>query len=183
MAVYDSDAEVSMFLGITLNNVMVSFRCFASGLLTGFATGYMLLTNGIMLGSFQTFFYQQGLLWESALAIWLHGTLEISALIVSGAAGLALGNSWLFPGTYSRPESFRRGARRGLKIVVGTVPLFVLAGFLESFLTRHTELPDALRLAVILLSLTFVLFYYVFLPWRVSVSATEASSRQLKNQL
>ncbi|MDO4163768.1 MAG: stage II sporulation protein M [Bacteroides sp.] len=175
MAVYDSDAEVSMFLGITLNNVMVSFRCFASGLLTSFATGYMLLSNGIMLGSFQTFFYQQDLLWESALAIWLHGTLEISALIVSGAAGLALGNGWLFPGTYSRLESFRRGARRGLKIVVGTVPLFVLAGFIESFLTRHTELPDALRLAVILLSLAFVLFYYVFLPRRISVSAVEAS--------
>lgn len=164
MAVYDSSSELPMFLGITLNNVMVSFRCFAMGILTSFGTGYMLFSNGVMLGSFQTFFFQHGLLWESMLAIWLHGTLEIWAIIVAGAAGLALGNGWLFPGTYSRMEAFRRGARRGVKIVAGTVPMFIMAGFIEGFITRHTELPDALRLGVILISLAFILFYYIYLP-------------------
>ncbi len=164
MAVYDSSSELPMFLGITLNNVMVSFRCFAMGILTSFGTGYMLFSNGIMLGSFQTFFFQHGLLWESMLAIWLHGTLEIWAIIVAGAAGLALGNGWLFPGTYSRMEAFRRGARRGVKIVAGTVPVFIMAGFIEGFITRHTELPDALRLGVILISLAFILLYYIYLP-------------------
>lgn len=164
MAVYDSSSELPMFLGITLNNVMVSFRCFAMGILTSFGTGYMLFSNGVMLGAFQTFFFQHGLLWESMLAIWLHGTLEIWAIIVAGAAGLALGNGWLFPGTYSRKEAFRRGARRGVKIVAGTVPVFIMAGFIEGFITRHTELPDALRLGVILISLAFILFYYIYLP-------------------
>lgn len=164
MAVYDSSSELPMFLGITLNNVMVSFRCFAMGILTSFGTGYMLFSNGVMLGSFQTFFFQHGLLWESMLAIWLHGTLEIWAIIVAGAAGLALGNGWLFPGTYSRMEAFRRGARRGVKIVAGTVPVFIMAGFIEGFITRHTELPDALRLGVILISLAFILLYYIYLP-------------------
>ena len=84
MAVYNGSSEVPMFLGITLNNVMVSFNCFAMGLLTSFGTGYMLLSNGIMVGAFQTFFYQHDLLWESSLAIWLHGTLEIWAIIVAG---------------------------------------------------------------------------------------------------
>lgn len=56
MAVYNGSSEVPMFLGITLNNVMVSFNCFAMGLLTSFGTGYMLLSNGIMVGAFQTFF-------------------------------------------------------------------------------------------------------------------------------
>ena len=83
MAVYNGSDEVPMFLGITLNNVMVSFNCFAMGLLTSFGTGYMLLRNGIMIGAFQTFFYQHDLLWESSLAIWLHGTLEIWAIIVA----------------------------------------------------------------------------------------------------
>ena len=164
MAVYDSSSELPMFLGITLNNVMVSFRCFAMGILTSFGTGYMLFSNGVMLGAFQIFFFQHGLLWESMLAIWLHGTLEIWAIIVAGAAGLALGNGWLFPGTYSRKEAFRRGARRGVKIVAGTVPVFIMAGFIEGFITRHTELPDALRLGVILISLAFILFYYIYLP-------------------
>lgn len=98
MAVYNGSEEIPMFLGITLNNIMVSFNCFAMGLLTSFGTGYMLLSNGIMLGAFQTFFYGEGLLAESMLAIWLHGTLEIWAIIVAGAAGLALGNGWLFRG-------------------------------------------------------------------------------------
>ena len=173
MAVYDGSPEIPMFLGITLNNVMVSFNCFAMGILTSFGTGYMLLTNGMMVGAFQTFFYQHGLLWESTLAIWLHGTLEIWAIIVAGAAGLALGNGWLFPGTYSRLESFRRGAGRGLKIVVGTVPVFIMAGFIEGFITRHTELPELLRLALILLSLSFILYYYIYLPNRKQHGTTE----------
>lgn len=173
MAVYNGSDEVPMFLGITLNNVMVSFNCFAMGLLTSFGTGFMLLRNGIMIGAFQTFFYQHDLLWESSLAIWLHGTLEIWAIIVAGAAGLALGNGWLFPGTYSRGESFRRGAKKGLKIVVGTVPVFVMAGFVEGFITRHTELPDGLRLGFILLSLAFIIFYYIYLPNRRKHGITE----------
>ena len=164
MAVYNGSSEVPMFLGITLNNIMVSFHCFAMGILTSFGTGYILFSNGVMVGAFQTFFYQHGLLWESSLAIFLHGTLELWAIIVAGAAGLALGNGWLFPGTYSRLESFRRGAKRGLKIIVGTVPIFIMAGFIEGFVTRHTDLPTALRLGFILVSLAFILFYYIYLP-------------------
>lgn len=175
MAVYNGSDEIPMFLGITLNNIMVSFNCFAMGLLTSFGTGYMLFSNGVMLGSFQTFFYQHGLLGESMLAIWLHGTLEIWAIIVAGAAGLTLGNGWLFPGTYSRAASFVRGAKRGLKIVVGTVPVFILAGFIEGFLTRHTHLPTALRLGIILLSLAFIAFYYIYLPNRKLNGITETS--------
>ena len=174
MAVYNGSEEMPMFLGITLNNIMVSFNCFAMGLLTSFGTGYMLLSNGIMVGAFQTFFYGEGLLAESMLAIWLHGTLEIWAIIVAGAAGLALGNSWLFPGTYSRTASFRRGAKRGLKIVVGTVPVFIMAGFIEGFLTRHTEFPTVLRLGIILLALAFIIFYYIYLPNRKQHGVTKS---------
>jgi len=117
-----------------------------------------------MLGSFQYFFYEQGLLGEAALAIWTHGTLEISAIIVAGAAGIIMGNGWLFPKTYTRIESFRRSAARGGKIVLGTVPIFIIAGFLESYVTRHTQFPFGLRLSFILVSLGFVIMYYVVYP-------------------
>ena len=176
MAVYGSGSEGSMFFGITINNIMVSFRAFASGLLTSFATGLLLFCNGVMIGAFQTFFAQHGLLWDSFLAVWLHGTIEISAIIVAGAAGIAMGNGWLFPGTYGRLYSFRRGAMKGLKIVIGTVPLFCVAGFIESFLTRHTEFPDAFRLTVILLSAIFIVYYYIVLPYlRNHNHATDSS--------
>ncbi|WP_195669742.1 stage II sporulation protein M [Bacteroides intestinalis] len=174
MAVYNGSSEVPMFLGITLNNIMVSFYCFAMGILTSFGTGYMLFNNGVMIGAFQMFFFQHGLLGESMLAIWLHGTLEIWSIIVAGAAGLALGNGWLFPGTYSRLESFKRGAKRGVKIVVGTIPIFIMAGFIESFITRHTELPDILRLGLILISLAFIIFYYIYLPNKKRHGITKA---------
>ena len=164
MAVYDGDPEDSMFGLITLNNVKVSFFAFVMGVFTSLGTGFILFQNGVMLGSFQTFFAQHGLLWESALAVWLHGTLEISAIIVAGAAGIAMGNSWLFPGTYPRLTAFRRGAKRGMKIVVGTVPVFILAGFIESFATRHVEWPAWLRLLIILASLAFVIYYFILLP-------------------
>lgn len=176
MAVYNGGSEFPMFLGITLNNIRVALACFAMGILSGFGTGYIIFSNGIMLGAFQTFFYQQGLLGESMLAIWIHGTLEISAIIVSGAAGLAMGNSWLFPGTYSRKASFTRGAKRGLKIVIGTLPIFIVAGFLEAFITRHTQLPDSLRLGIIMLSLTFVLYYYLYLPNTLRYELSESKN-------
>lgn len=169
MAVYDGGGETTMFLHITMNNIWVSFIIFVMGVLTSIMSGYFLFQNGVMLGSFQTFFFQQGVGPESMLAIWLHGTLEISAIIVAGAAGIAMGNGWLFPGTYSRLVSFRRGAKRGLKIIIGTVPIFIIAGFIEGFFTRHTEWPTAVRLTVILLSLAFVLFYYLWYPRRLNI--------------
>jgi len=168
MGVYDSMSPVSMFFMITINNIRVSFIVFILGLFTGFGTGLALFQNGIMIGAFQTFFFQQNLGLESMLAVWLHGTLEISAIVIAGAAGFALGNGWLFPKTYSRGYAFRRGAKRGLKIVIGTVPVFIIAGFIESFLTRHTEIPNIIRGTFILLCAAFVIFYYIYLPKRVS---------------
>jgi uncharacterized membrane protein SpoIIM required for sporulation len=165
MAVYDSGAETEMFLGITWNNVKVSFMVFVMGVFTSLGTGFLLFQNGVMVGSFQTFFCQQGLGFESMLAIWLHGTLEIWAIIVSGAAGITLGNGWLMPGTYGRLTSFMMAARRGLKIIVGTVPVFVMAGFIEGFATRHTEWPTWLRLTIIGASALFIGYYYLYLPY------------------
>jgi uncharacterized membrane protein SpoIIM required for sporulation len=164
MAVYKAMDEGIMFWGITINNIRVSFYEFISGIFTSIATAYLLVSNGIMIGSFQYFFYEQGLLWDSLLAIWTHGTLEISALIVAGAAGITMGNGWLFPKTYSRLVSFQRSAKQGVKIIVGTIPIFIIAGFLESFVTRHTEFPTFVRGLIILLSLGFVVFYYVVYP-------------------
>lgn len=164
MAVYDGGSESSMFMGITINNIGVAFRIFAFGLLTSVMSAIMLFYNGIMLGCFEAFFAQHGLLGESLVAVFQHGTLEISAIIVAGAAGLAIGNGWLFPGTYKRLYAFRRGAKRGLKIVVGTVPVFIVAGFIEGYITRHTEMALSIRLGIIALSLAFVVGYYIVLP-------------------
>ncbi len=164
MGVYKKMNEVDMFLGITFNNVRVSFLAFVAGVLLSFGTVYILFSNGIMLGAFQYFFYQKGLFLTSFLTIWIHGTLEISAIVIAGCAGMVMGNSILFPGTYSRLESFKRGARQGVKIIIGLVPIFIIAGFLEGFVTRHTELPNVIKLSIILISLAFIIWYFVIYP-------------------
>ena len=169
MAVYKDSHSGIMFLGITMNNVFVSFNVFIMGIFTSITSAYILIKNGIMLGCFQYFFYEHGLLKESFLTIWIHGTLEISAIIIAGAAGITMGNGWLFPGTYSRIVSFRRSAQRGMKIIIGTIPIFIVAGFLESFVTRHTEFPNFIRAAIILLSLSFVIYYYIIYPKKVTI--------------
>lgn len=164
MAVYKQMGETNMFLGITINNIKVALNCFILGILFGIGTIYMLMQNFIMLGSFQYFFYDKGLLWESARTIWIHGTIEISVIIIAGCAGLVVGNSIVFPKTYTRLTSFVKGIKAGLKIVISTIPFFILAGFLEGFVTRHTEMPDWLAIIIILGSLALILFYYVIYP-------------------
>ncbi|OUJ75596.1 stage II sporulation protein M [Hymenobacter crusticola] len=167
MAVYKSAGETSMFLFITANNIFVALRTFAMGVLLSFGTAYALFTNGLMLGAFQYFFVAKGLGIQSALTIWIHGTLEISAIVLAGGAGFVMGNSILFPGTFSRTESFRRGARDGLKLAIGLVPIFVVAGFLEGFVTRHTEMPLGASLLIIGGSFCFIFWYFILYPIRV----------------
>jgi uncharacterized membrane protein SpoIIM required for sporulation len=169
MAVYKQRGEVDMLLSITFNNLMVAFRTYVFGALFSVGTVAILLFNGIMVGCFQFFFIERGLLAESALTIWLHGTLEISSIILAGGAGLTLGSGLIFPGTYSRLQAFQLSAIRSLKLMIGITPIFILAAVIESFLTRYTEVPDLVRLLLIIISAAFILGYFVIYPWFKSV--------------
>jgi len=164
LAVYKQMNGVDMFMGITFNNIRVSFMAFMAGLMLSVGTILMLLYNGIMLGTFHHLFFAHNLLFKSLSVIWIHGTLEISSIIIAGAAGLLLGNSILFPKTYSRRQSFLIAAKDGVKIILGLIPLFITAGFLESFVTRLTEMPIVINLLIIGLSITFIIWYVIIYP-------------------
>ncbi len=168
MAVYKELNEINMFLGITINNIKVALNAFVFGLFLSLGSLYILMQNAIMLGSFQYFFYEQGLLWESARTIWIHGTIEISVIIIGGCAGLVMGNSLLFPDTYTRQQSFMRGAKDGLKILLSTIPFFIIAGFLGGFVTRHTHMTDWLAILIISGTFCLILFYYVLYPIKIN---------------
>ncbi len=167
-AVYRSGGSSESFIVIMFHNVKVSLNAFAMGLFTSFGPLLYLMKNGIMIGAFTTLFYKEGVLGEAMLAVMLHGTLEISTIVIMAGAGIVMGNGWLFPGTYGRLVSFRRSAKRGLKIVVGTVPVVIIAAFVEGYLSRYTDAGFAPRLGFILLSATFVLYYYVYLPYKLA---------------
>jgi uncharacterized membrane protein SpoIIM required for sporulation len=164
LAVYKSMNQVDMFLGITINNIRVSFIAFAMGIFTPIGTCFIVLKNGIMLGTFHSFLAEQGFLLDSIATIWVHGTYEIFAIAVAGGAGIVIGNSIIFPKTYSRIESFRRGAVRGSKIVIGLIPVFVVAGFLEGFVTRYTQAHYLVRFGIITFSILTIVYYFYLYP-------------------
>lgn len=168
MAVYKSADKESMFFRIATNNIKVSFIAFIFGIFLSVGTVWVLFKNGVMLGVFQYFFYTKGLLGTSAAAIWLHGTLEISAIIIAGGAGMILGNSLLFPGSYRRVDALLRAAKDALKIVVGLIPVFAVAAFIESYLTRLTEMPLYFNLTIIGLSGLFIIWYFFYYPHLVN---------------
>ena len=179
LAVYKDAQPLQMSVGIALNNVLVSFFAFVGVLnvggavLPGFALGsaQALFNNGVMVGVFTHLFASRGLGGTFARVVFIHGALELSAIVVAGGAGFVMGGALLFPGTYPRLASFREGALRGTKLILGLVPIFLAAAALEGFATRHTEMPLALAVAVIAGSFAFMGFYYVWWPRRVAAQA------------
>ncbi|SDF33238.1 Uncharacterized membrane protein SpoIIM, required for sporulation [Mucilaginibacter pineti] len=162
--VYKQGSSILMFIQIAANNVKVAIIFFVLGILFSVGSLYVSLKNGIMMGSFQYYFFSKGLGLQSVLVIWIHGTLEISSFIIAGAAGLILGNSLLFPKTYTRLISVQKGAKIGLKITIGIIPIILTAAFFESFVTRHTEMPVWLSTAILTASLLFMVWYVILYP-------------------
>lgn len=165
--VYKDEDQLMMFVRIAVNNIRVAFITFVAGCLASIGTAWFLMTNGVMVGAFQYYFFAKGLGWASVLVIWIHGTLEISSIIMAGAAGLIVGNSWLFPGTHKRLHSLRRGARDGLKVLIGIVPILILAALLEGFVTRYSNMPKPISISILAISFVFVLWYFGFYPIKV----------------
>lgn len=136
-----------MATGIMANNVNVAFNAFALGITAGIGTCYILLFNAMMLGGFVGHFANHGLLFELWCFLVPHGVLEIFAILVAGGAGLRLGLSLAIPGALKRSASLRHGAKEAVLLVLGTVPMFVVAGLIEGFITP-SYLPGAFKLVL-----------------------------------
>lgn len=167
-AVYGKGSNVGSAIWITINNVRVAFMAFAFGLFLSIGTGYVLFSNGIMLGAFHQLFFQYGVMGKAMSAVWIHGTIEIAVIIVAGGCGLAIGNSILFPRSYTRMASFVHTAKTAMKVLVSTIPFFIIAGTLEGFVTRYYNVSIWLCLLIILLSLMAILYVYIINPYRLA---------------
>lgn len=168
VAVYKSGSNWGSFIGITANNLQVGTLSYFSGSLLGLGTFYILLQNCIMLGAFQYFFYQEGVFWESVRGIWIHGSMEIFAMVIEAGAGFILGASILFPKTYSRMNSFKIGFKNSFKIFASTMPFTFAAGFLEGYITRYSNvMPTFLSVGIILITLSIIGYYYLVYPFIV----------------
>ena len=162
--VYKKHGELEMFLMIAYNNIMVSFRAFASGIFLSIGPVLMMLYNGIMVGSFEYYFFSRGLGAESVLVIWIHGVLEISAIVLAGGSGLVLGSGLLFPRTYTRLQAFILTAKDASKIAVGIAPIFLVAAFFEGYITRHTDMPLWMSIGILSASSIFIIWYVIIYP-------------------
>jgi uncharacterized membrane protein SpoIIM required for sporulation len=165
MKVYKESGRFDMTFGIMVNNMWVTLMYFILGIFAGIGSVVMMMYNGIMLGSFLQYFAQNNLLQEANLTVWMHGTFEISAIIIGTAAGITLGRGLLFPGTYTRLQAFQMSARRAIKIMIGVMVMLFFAAIVEGNLTRHTELGDAFRAVFIASNLAVLLFYFGWYPF------------------
>lgn len=169
VAVYKSGSNWGSAIGITLNNLRVGATSFVLGVFGGVGTVYILFKNSVMLGSFQYFFYEHGVLWKSVRGIWIHGCMEIFAIVVEAGAGLMFGASLLFPKTFSRVASLKNGFKNGLKVWFSTIPFTFAAGMLEGFVTRYSpDMPLWLNLFIILGTLAAISYYYLVYPFIVN---------------
>lgn len=160
LRIYKQKNQLGMAAGITANNLLVSLLTYVLGLIGGLGSIGLLISNGVLVGSFQYLFISEGFFKESFLAIWTHGLPEITAIILSGGAGLTLGRGVIS----GDARKFRKSAKDGFKILLGIVPILIFAGFAEGYLTRFTDAPDVLRLGFIAVCLIFILIYFVWFP-------------------
>jgi uncharacterized membrane protein SpoIIM required for sporulation len=132
---------------IFTNNVRVSFLAFAGGVLAGLGTAFVLVFNGLFLGAVfgaAVHYGVGGLLGDFVSA---HAYLELSCIVIAGAAGLRLGDGILRPGLLRRRDALVRGGREAVELLLGTTPVFVVAGLVEGFVSP-SDLPTPAKVAI-----------------------------------
>ncbi|HEY0058986.1 MAG TPA: stage II sporulation protein M [Flavisolibacter sp.] len=165
--VYADSNPFTMWLRIMINNIMVSFSYFFKGILFGIPSITSLAQESIRIGAFEHMFYAKGLGTQAVITVLLHGMLELTAIIITCGAGVVMGTSYLFPGTGKRVDSLKRGAKDGVKIVVGLVPVFVVAALIEGYITRHYKMPLYMSLPFLGACTFFVVWYFIILPYKL----------------
>lgn len=162
---YRSDAAQNFAGYVTINNIQVAFLAFALGVVPILGTGWVLAYNGLNIGVMAAVMHRA----DEAAQFWglilPHGLLEISAILVAGAAGLRLSWALVAPGDRTRSEAFRDEGMRAVVIVMGLALWFVVAGIIEGFVTP-SGLPTSLRVAVGVAALAVVVAYVVLLGSR-----------------
>jgi len=145
---------------IMTNNMTVGFMAYATGITAGLGTMYMMFFNGLLMGVVGTACGLAGM----SLSLWsfvaAHGSLELPSIFLAGGAGLKIAHGLLFPGMLPRKESLARAGREATALVLGTVPLLIIAGTIEAFVSP-TGIPVALKF-MISAALLVLLVAYLF---------------------
>lgn len=166
--IYDSGNPVLGWIRFMIHNIRVSLRYFVMGIFCGIPTLYSLSHEAARIGVFHQFFAARDLGFDVFLVVFIHGTLELTAIIIACAAGIVMGKSFLFPGTIKRLDAFKQGTKDGVKMVIGLMPIFATAAFFEGMVTRLYNDVSYLTTGIVGLSIIFVIWYFIIYPIRLS---------------
>lgn len=146
---------------IMTNNIRVAILAFISGITLGIGTIYLLIFNGLMVGALAAVFLQAGKSYVFWAYILPHGVIELTAIFIAGGAGLYMGYRIFVPGIYTRRHRLIETAKESAQLMLGTIPLFVIAGIIEGYITPST-LPLGLKYVVAMVTLVLLMIYYVY---------------------
>lgn len=159
---------------IMTNNIQVAVLAFAGGMTLGILTVYILIYNGIIIGALAALFWQHGKFYDFWAYIVPHGMIELTAIFIAGGAGLLMGYKILVPGTYPRRIQMKKQALRSVQLLLGTIPLFVLAGIIEGYITPA---PISLEAKYVFACMTVIaLTLYIWAGHRFQRTQTEGEA-------
>lgn len=178
----ESATNVQMFGFYISNNIGVSFRTFASGILFGVGSIFFLIYNGLLMGAVAGHLTNVGFTETFFTFVVGHGSFELTAICISGAAGLLLGHALLAPGNLSRVESLKRAAAVAIKLVYGVIIMLVIAAFIEAFWSSNNILLPWQKYTAGGILWAVVIGYFVFSGRNLKSDAGEFRSTRSVDQ-
>jgi uncharacterized membrane protein SpoIIM required for sporulation len=164
---------------IMTNNMSVALMTFAAGITGGAGTIYMIAFNGLLIGVIGMACALSGMsvpLWSFVAP---HGVLEVPAIVIAGGAGLRLGQGLLFPGLRPRRQSVSRAGSEAVRLVLGCIPILVIAGIIEAFVSP-TDLAVSLKFAMAAGLFVLLLVYLFSTPARPATDGPAASRQDTR---
>ncbi|MCW8196268.1 stage II sporulation protein M [Proteobacteria bacterium 005FR1] len=158
----EADTDLLMFGHYIQNNIGIAFREFAGGIFFGVITVVVLIFNGVVLGAVTGHLTQLGYISTFYPFVIGHGSFELTAIVLSGAAGLKLGMALIDPGSAMRLAALRTAGREAVQIVLGAAVMLLIAAFLEAFWSSKASLSIPLKIGVGALLWILVLGYLMF---------------------
>jgi uncharacterized membrane protein SpoIIM required for sporulation len=163
---YHSEGALAVFAAMLFtHNAQVSLMCFALGFAFGVPTVLLLLYNGCILGAFLAIYVSKGLGLQLTAWLSIHGTTELFAIALAGAAGLHIGMAVAFPGRASRGDAAVKAGRTAAIVMLGVVVMLGVAGLLEG-VGRQVVQSDMARAAIGGVALFGWLLYFYLMPLR-----------------
>ena len=130
---------------IMVNNIGVSFRAVAGGITAGIYTIFILFFNGLLIGAVATLVGQNNLAYPFWAFVFPHGSLELPAIFFAGGAGLLIARGLLLPGKFRWGDSLKFYGYQAAQLVFGIVPLLIIAGIIEGFISPSPVIPEPLK--------------------------------------